>query len=81
MNQIKLTRHQRALDLRAFLARHSHLFTLKDVCTEANLNYESTANAIGRLVSKRDLNAISDERLAILEETGIMLSNRYLTPF
>lgn len=76
MNHSKQTRRQRALDLRAFLARHAHLFTLKDVCREAGINYESTSNAIGRLISKNETTAISDERLTVLEDAGIALSNR-----
>lgn len=76
MKQSKETRRQRALDLRAFLARHQHLFSLKDVCEEANLNYPSTSNAIGRLVSKHDNYAISDERLTALEEASLLLSER-----
>ena len=67
-------RRQRALDLRAFLARHSHEFSLKDVCKTANLNYDSTANAIGRLVSKNDPYAISEEKLNKLEEASISMA-------
>lgn len=66
-------RRQRALDLRAFLARHSHEFSLKDVCREAGLNYDSTANAIGRLVSKNDPYAISEQKLTTLEETSVSM--------
>lgn len=76
MKKLKETRRQRALDLRAFLARHQHLFSLKDVCKEAGVNYESTSNAIGRLISKHDNYAISDDRLTSLEEASLALSEK-----
>lgn len=80
MENSKETRRQRALDFRAFLARHSHLFTLKDVCKEADLNYDSTVTNIGRLVRKGEYHAISDERLGLLEDAAISLSERKVEP-
>lgn len=72
----KETRKQRALDLRAFVARNKHLFSLKAVCAEASLNYESTVNAIGRLIRESEENAISDEKLDLLETAAIQLAER-----
>lgn len=80
MKDLKETRRQRAIDLRAFLARHSHLFSLKDVCAEASLNYNSTVNNIGRLIKKNEHHAMSDDRLKMLEEAAIKLSETNLQP-
>lgn len=74
----KETRRQRAIDFRAFLARHSHEFTLKDVCKKADENYASTSNAIGRLIKKNDVYAISDDKLETLEQAAIDLADSKL---
>jgi len=74
MNHSKDTRRQRAIDLRAFLARHAHLFTLKDVCREAGLNYDSAVNNIRTLIVDENVYAMSDARLDALEEAAIALS-------
>lgn len=78
MKDSKQTRKQRALDLKAFLARNSHKFTFKEVCEEAGLKYVSTSNALGLLIRKDRTEAISDEKLDSLEETAIRLSERNL---
>ena len=74
MNHSKDTRRQRAIDLRAFLARHAHLFTLKDVCGKAGVNYDSTVNNIRTLIVDENVYAMSDARLDALEEAAIALS-------
>lgn len=78
MKRSKQTRRQRALDLKALLGRNSHLFSLKDVCAEAEINYKSTANNLSRLIKKNEVDAISDERLDALEEATLHLSETKL---
>lgn len=76
MKLSKQTRKQRALDIRALLARNAHLFSLKDACEHAEINYESTSNAISRLIRFDDTYAVSDERLDRLETAVTELSEQ-----
>lgn len=73
-SRYKESRVQRGIDLNGLLGSNKHLFSLKDVCEEAGLNYKSTSNAINSLTKKKDIHAISDDRLELLEETAIKLS-------
>lgn len=75
MNIEKQTRRQRALDLRAFLARNKHQFTLEQVCEHAGYNYNSVKQAISTLIN-HNLNAISDERLNKLHAAAIELEEQ-----
>lgn len=80
MKITKETRRQRALDIRALLARNAHKFTLEDACKEADINYKSTSNAISRLIKNNDVDAISNERLEVLETAILDLADSKLQP-
>lgn len=67
------TRIQRGLDLNAALGRYKHILTLKDVCEDADLNYNSTVVALNRLTSKGIIHAISDRKLEILHHSLLKL--------
>lgn len=75
MKITKETRRQRALDIRALLARHQHKFTLFDACEKADINYKSTSNAISRLIKNNDVDAISNKRLEKLETAILDLAD------
>ncbi|MEO9886456.1 MAG: hypothetical protein ABJG33_12555 [Balneola sp.] len=53
--------------------------SIKDVCEKANLKETSVYNALG-LAVKGKLNAISEERLTLLEETMLAMVEEKLQP-
>jgi hypothetical protein len=73
----KQTRRQRAIELRGHVAKHRHLFTLKDVCAEADIKYTSVTSAFASLINKDEEDAISDTRLSELEKAFLRLEEKH----